>query len=91
MTLCPCDEMTINFSEHTLEKQDFYHFVGSDVGDVPLEVAGHGEDSVAHAYLGHAVRAAGRGGNFLAGDVDYIGSFLRKTPLSILGGTWLMF
>ncbi len=49
--------------------QDFRHFVGGGVGGVLLEVAGNGEDGVATAWLGHAVRAVVWGGDLLAGDV----------------------
>ena len=47
--------------------QNFHHFVGGGVGGIPLEVAGNSEDGVAHTDFGHAVRAAGRGGDLLAG------------------------
>ena len=53
--------------------QNFRHFVSGGIGSVPLEVAGNGEDGVAHADFGHAVRAAD--GGLLAGDVGHIGSF----------------
>ena len=42
--------------------------VGGGVGGVLLEVAGNGEDGVAHADFSHAVRAAGGG---LAGGVGH--------------------
>ena len=54
--------------------QNSYHFVGGGVGGIPLEVAGNGEDGVAHANLGHAVRAAG-GIDLFAGGVGHIRSF----------------
>ena len=44
--------------------QDFRHFVGGGVGGVLLEVAGNGEDGVAHADFSHAVRAAVLAGGF---------------------------
>ena len=53
--------------------QDFRHFVGGGVGGVLLEVAGNGEDGVAHADFSHAVRAAG--GLGLAGGVGHRRSF----------------
>lgn len=49
--------------------QDFRHFVGGGVGGVLLEVAGNGENGVAHAELRHTVRAAG--GLGLAGGVGH--------------------
>ena len=55
--------------------QNFRHFVGGGVGGVLLEVAGNGEDGVAHTDFGHAVRAAG--GLGLAGGVGHRLSFLR--------------
>ena len=36
--------------------QDFRHFIGGGIYSVLLEVAGNGEDGVAHANFGHAVR-----------------------------------
>ena len=42
--------------------QNFHHFVVCGVGCVLLEVAGNGENCVAHADLGHAVGAAGGAG-----------------------------
>jgi len=35
--------------------QHFHHLVGGGVGGVLLEIAGHGKNGAAHAYLGHAV------------------------------------
>ena len=43
--------------------------IGGGVGGVLLEVAGNGEDGVAHADFSHAVRAAG--GSGLAGGVGH--------------------
>ena len=51
--------------------QNFRHFVGGGIGGILLEVAGNGEDGVAHANLGHTVRAAGRGEDLLAGGVGH--------------------
>ena len=51
--------------------QNFRHFVGGGIGGILLEVAGNGEDGVAHANFGHAVRAAGRGEDLLAGGVGH--------------------
>ena len=51
------------------------HFVGSGAGGVPLEAAGNGEGDVAHVCLGHAVQAADRGGNLLAGGIVHRLSF----------------
>ena len=43
---------------YSLGLQNSHHFVSSGIFCVQLEVAGHGKDGVAHAYLGYAVRAA---------------------------------
>ena len=51
--------------------QNFRHFVGGGGCGVPLKVTGNGENSVAHSDFGHAVRAAGRGGDLLAGGVGH--------------------
>jgi len=40
-----------------------------------LEASGSSEDGVTAAWLGHVVRAAGKGGDFLAGDVSQINFF----------------
>lgn len=50
---------------------NFCHFVVGDVDGVPFEVAGNGEDGVAHVNLGYAGRAAGRGGDLFAWGVDH--------------------
>ena len=55
--------------------QNFRHFVGVCVGCVTPEVARNGADGVAPADFGHAVRAAGRGGDLLAGGVGHRYSF----------------
>ena len=55
--------------------QNFRHFVGGGVSGILLEVAGNGEDGVAHAHFGHAVRATGVGDGLLAGGVGHRYSF----------------
>ena len=72
-----------------LSLQNFRHFVSGGIGSVPLEVAGNGEDGVAHAHFGHAVWAAD--GGLLAGGVGHVSSFPEKTSLPILAGEGLIF
>ena len=55
--------------------QNFRNFVGVGVGCVTLEVAENGENGVAYSDFGHAVRAAGRGEDLLAGGVGHRYSF----------------
>ena len=58
------------------------HFVGSGAGGIPLEVAGNGEDGVAHSHFGHAVRAAG--GGLLAGVLVIDTPFHEEVPAGII-------
>ena len=62
--------------------QNFRHFVGGSGGGVPLEVARNGENGVAHAHLGHAVRAAG--GGLLAGVLVIDTPFHEEVPAGII-------
>ena len=55
----PCRARQIKHG--TLRRDDFRHLVGGGFGGALLEVAGHREDGVTHAHLGHAVRAAAGG------------------------------
>ena len=38
--------------------QNLHHLVGGGIGCILLEITGNGKNGVAHADLGHAVRAA---------------------------------
>ena len=51
-------------AQRSLRRDDLRHLVGGGFGGALLEVAGHGEDGIPHAYLGHAVRGAGSAGGF---------------------------
>jgi len=47
-------------SGYTFGFQHFKHFVGGGGGSALLEIAGNYKDGVPSAYLGDAIRAAGR-------------------------------
>lgn len=64
--------------------QNFRRFVDGGDGYVPFEVAGNGERGVAHANLGCAVRAAGRGEDLLAKGIGH--RYSMKNAPSNIGG-----
>ena len=68
-TLCALVLLRCAFS-----RQNLHPFISGGISSILLEVAGNGQDGVAHADLGHTVRAAG-GTGILGGSIGHRVSF----------------
>ena len=69
-----CALCTLVLLRCAFSRQNLHHFISSGIGSILLEIAGNGQDGIAHANLGYAVRAAG-GAGILGGSIGHRVSF----------------